>query len=292
MPGIFILSLDCEGKWGVADHVNDGHHKTLSDTYLRRAYYDILKTLDDFGVSGTFAITSMFALSPDELLALPIDQITEVLPYTKAAFKDIQNLNFDGWSAPWMRGLISSNHEIGCHGVTHTPWDAMSIAQARFELSLVSVDSRQTFIFPRNRINHLDLLTELGFKGFRLPPQKRSRLSSLAREFNVFAQAQENPTPTVLQAVPAGHFINWRSGLRRAVPPALTRLRARRILADAARNNGVAHFWTHPENIASAPSTLENLSAVIEEATALRDQGKIVCMTQAEYCDHIRFKNM
>lgn len=287
MPGIFILSLDCEGKWGVADHLNVSHQKQLSDAHLRGAYGAIAVLLDEIGISATFAFTELFTLSADELLELPADEIVEHLPYTKAAFSNIKARTFEGWSAPWVKDLVAAHHEIGCHGITHTPWDTMSETQACFELSLVSRRNGQTFIFPRNRINHLALLTREGFRGYRLPPLDRSRLLSLASEFNISAPAEQNPLASALQAVPAGYFINWRSGLRKIVAPSWTRLRARRILKDAVKSNGVAHFWTHPENIASAPSTLSNLRAVLEEAALLRAEGKIICMTQAQYCDYL-----
>ena len=287
MPGIFILSLDCEGKWGVADRLNDGHHKLLNDARLRDAYGAISALLDQLRISATFAFTELFTLSADELLALPGDEIVDRLPYAKAAFANIRAGEFEGWSAPWAKDLVADHHEIACHGVTHTPWDTLNEAQARFELSLLSRQNGQTFIYPRNRINHLDILEGAGFKGYRLTPVIRSRMSSLASEFDIFASAEPNSRALPLQAIPAGHFINWRSGLRKIVPPAWTRLRARRILEDAVKSNGVAHFWTHPENIASAPSTLSNLRAVLEEAASLRTEGKMICMTQAKYCDYV-----
>ena len=287
MVGIFILSLDCEGKWGVADILNKAHEKQLSDANLQGAYSAIATSLDSFGISATFAFTELFTLSEDELLALPLEEIVETLPYTKAAFKDIAAGRFEGWSAPWAKNLLAARHEIACHGVTHTPWDAMSDAQARFELSITSRTRGQTFIFPRNRINHLDLLNEHGFKGYRLTPQTRSRVSSLASEFNIYAGAEQNPLISSLQAIPAGYFVNWRSGLRKIVPTSWTRCRARRILENAVKSKGVAHFWTHPENIATAPSTLLNLRAILEEAANLRAEGKLICMTQSQYCDYL-----
>ena len=75
-------------------------------------------------------------------------------------------------------------------------------------------------------------------------------------------------------------FINWRSGARKLVPTAVTRRRARNLLGDAVRTGGVAHFWLHPENIASAPATLANLEAVVSEIVRMRDAGQIRVETQ------------
>ena len=63
----------------------------------------------------------------------------------------------------------------------------------------------------------------------------------------------------------------------------MTRWRARRILDHAARTGGVAHFWTHPENIATSPETLKNFNNVIDEVARAADRGDVRPMTQVEF---------
>jgi peptidoglycan/xylan/chitin deacetylase (PgdA/CDA1 family) len=288
MPGLFIVSFDCEGKWGVADLLAPVHHRTLSDERIRNAYEAIVRLLADLSVPATFAVTELFLKSRDELMALPEDEIRERLPYVGPAFDDLARGSGEGWSAPWLLDLIGRVHEQACHGVTHTPWTAMTREQACYELSLAQKAAGRTFIHPRNAVAHLDLIEEAGFAGYRLPPPERSRAISMASEFNPFARAERSPPCAPLQPIPGGYFINWLSGLRRIVPKAVTRLRARRVLQDAARNGSVAHFWTHPENIAAAPATLGNLAAVLEEAVSLRRQGLIEVVTQIDYCRSLK----
>ena len=100
MPGIFILSLDCEGKWGIADQLNESHREFLSDARLRVAYASVVALLDQFGLSATFAFTSLFTLPPNQLRALPGEEISYRLPYTVSAFNDFKLGLFEGWSAP------------------------------------------------------------------------------------------------------------------------------------------------------------------------------------------------
>lgn len=287
MAGIFVLSLDCEGKWGLADQLTPAHNTYFSEPRLRDAYATVVGLLDSFDINATFAFTSLFTLTPDELSGLPIDMMYDRLPYTRSALRDFRNGLFQGWSAPWARDMVKSRHEIGCHGVTHTPWDCMDDEQAAFELSLVPLEVNQTFVFPRNRVGHLPLLARAGFKGYRCAPKARSRVRSLMSEFAILASAEPFPPPATPLSIPAGYFINWRSGLRQVVPATVTRMRVRHILEDAVRTNGVAHFWTHPENIASAPATATNFRIVLEEAARLRAEEGLVCLTQAQYCDHI-----
>jgi peptidoglycan/xylan/chitin deacetylase (PgdA/CDA1 family) len=283
MAGRFILSFDCEGKWGIADHLRPEHDALLSGGRLTEAYGWIAALLAETEVPATFAFTELMLLDPAALAALPGAEIAARLPYTSAAFAEIAAGRFDGWSLPEVAALVADRHEIATHGVTHAPWGEIDAAQARFELSLTARAPGQTFIFPRNQVAHVEVLAEAGFTGYRLGPPPRSRAVSLLQEANLASRSEPVPSAAVPQPIPAGYFINWRSGPRRLVPPALTRARARRILNHAARTGGVAHFWTHPENIASAPGTLVNLRAVIEEAVKLRDAGRIEIQTQRDF---------
>jgi hypothetical protein len=64
---IFILSLDCEGKWGVADHISDHHTHYFTGANLRRAYADLLALFEKWEVSATFAFVMAFTLAEEEL---------------------------------------------------------------------------------------------------------------------------------------------------------------------------------------------------------------------------------
>lgn len=287
MTGTVVFSLDCEGKWGVADHLTREHHASLDDANLRATYGRVCDVFAGFEVPATFASVALFAMSDEEFAALPLADIAQDLPYARPALADLQGGTGQGWRAPWYRDMVGDLHELASHGGTHTPFDDLSPSQADFELSLIPDLAGQTFIFPRNRVGHLVRLAEAGVIAYREAPQRGSRLASLAAEFNVRERAQEprrsTGAPGEPAAIPAGYFINWLSHLRKLVPPAVTRLRARSIIEDAARTGGVAHFWTHPENIATAPATLENLVAIIEEAVRLRDRGEIVVRTQKDF---------
>ncbi len=294
MTGKFILSLDCEGKWGVADHLTAEHHRTLSDDRLRSCYRDILALLDEYNVPATFAFVGAFTLSETEFRVHgdALDSFAAVAPhYIAPALDDCRNGSREGWLADWSVGGVEAAktaHEIACHGPTHLPWDNnVSEQVARTELALLdfmpAIKNSKTYIFPRNYVGHTDILSEYGFVGYRAA-KSMSRIVSLASEFNIFSPAEADFPLSRPLAIPAGYFVNWKSGLRKSVPTSLSALRARNMLKAAAQNGRSVHYWTHPENIASAPQTLDVLRAIIQEAAYLRDAGKIEIMTQIDYC--------
>lgn len=280
MAGHFILSLDCEGKWGVADHLEPAHHATLTEARLRESYAAILALLARYDIAATFAFVGCFALSKSALLALPHREMAARLPFTAPAFADLHGGTGDGWSGDWAVAMVGDRHEIACHGITHTPMAMMDADQVRYELGLLGPVAGQTYIFPRNQVGHLDALAAAGITGYRLSAESSS-LGRLASEFNPFTPPEPDLPFASPQPIPAGHFINWLSGARKLVPVELSRLRARRMLERAAATGRVVHFWSHPENMASAPATLAVLEAILQEVARLRDAGRIIVETQA-----------
>jgi len=299
MAARFILSLDCEGKWGVADHLGPDEHRSLSDARLRKAYADILALLDEFDVPATFAFVGLFSESPDALKKLRPDLagLTARAPrYLGPAWADMDDGSREGWHGDWAvdaAGASRAGHELALHGVTHVPWGSIDRAFAAAEMEMLealssAIRNATTFIYPRNQVAHTDVLAEAGFEGFRLAPPPRSRLRSLLSELNVFSapeagsKAEGGPV-----RIPGGYFVNWQSGLRRVVPRSVSRARAKRMLAEAARDGRVVHYWTHPENIASAPDTLRLLRGIVAMAARARDAGRCEILTQQAYCRQV-----
>jgi len=297
VTGRFILSLDCEGKWGVADHLGAVEHRTLTDASLREAYSSVVALLDDFDIPATFAFVGLFGESVGSFRRLrpAFEQLAaRAEDYLGSALDDMDNGSGEGWHGDWaveMVGAAKTQHEIALHGISHFPWDRMDDAFVADEMALHRelegpVGRSLTMVFPRNRVAHTDLLTSIGIEGYRLAAKGRSRLQTLAAEFNIFERGQmdegescHRPLP-----IPAGYFVNWQKGLRRLVPKAVSERRFGNILADAGARDGVSHYWLHPENIAGAPATLDLLRGMIRQVAQARDAGRCIVQRQIDYC--------
>ena len=297
MTGRLILSLDCEGKWGVADHLGSAAHRALGDASLRQAYSAVVALLDEFDVPATFAFVGLFGESPSSFRRLRpvIEQLAaRAKGYLRPALADMDHGSKEGWHGDWAVEAVGSaraQHEIAFHGISHVPWDQMNDTFVADEMALYRelegpVGRSLTMVFPRNRVAHAGLLPSIGIEGFRLAAKRRSRLRSLAAEFNIFERCERDPIGSDLSPVPipAGYFVNRQYGLRRLVPRAVSERRFANILSDAEATGGVCHFWLHPENIASAPATLDLLRGMIRQAACARDAGRCVVQTQIGYC--------
>ena len=298
MTARVILSFDCEGKWGVADNLNAVTHQKLSDASLQRAYHSLLDCFATHQIPATFAFVGCFTLPMEKLVQLrpELERQAKSFPhYLSPAIQDCFEGSSQGWSGQWAMEAVANareKHEIGLHGVTHVHWNdpAMTEALAREELGLAYEAAfpvcsvARTFVYPCNAVIHTALLTERGLLAYREVRPRGSRLASLLSEFNVFSSSDSDRNPTASPlAIPPGYYINWQHGLRRTVPFFVSKLRMRRILAHAVSTGGVAHFWGHPEDFATAPSTFVLLKALLEEIASLRDRGLCEVLTQYDY---------
>ena len=211
------------------------------------------------------------------------------------ALSDAEHGSQQGWHGAWaVDELLASKtrHELALHGVTHIPWDSMDRAQAQIEMRLLReieapVRDSRTFVYPRNRVAHADLLSDFGIAGYRMSPPPKSRLASLLAEFDIFARPEWDAPTGEPQPIPAGHFVNWQSRTRRIVPIELSTMRADRMLKEAADGDGIVHFWLHPENVVTAPRTLVLLRKIIELVARYREAGRCEVMTQVDYCRNV-----
>ena len=301
MTARFILSLDCEGKWGSADILTAHHRRDLSDRKLAAAYRAILDLLDEYGIAATFAFAGLFSQSAKAFADLrpELERFSRFAPeYVQPALNDIDQTHGSGWHGHDLVEAVTnarSNHEVALHGVTHVPWTRLNRDAAKAELHLFErlsgpVRQSRTFVYPRNLVAHTQLLADHGFQGFRTARASRSRTASLLSEFNLFERPDALSPGTGIVAIPSGYFLNWRSGLRRVVPPVVTKLRARHLL-DQARDGGVVHYWLHPENVATAPTTIGLLQMLLREVAVRRDAGRCDVMTQIDYCRSLQQPN-
>ena len=282
MTGTAIISLDCEGRWGVADNLTPALAAGLTDARLRAAYRGITDLFAQTEISATFAFVELFTRPVSREAAGLVRDLAEELPYLAAAAAGLA-AGDEGWVGDWALEMAGEGgHEIAFHGATHVPWSDLTPDQARRELALTRAEHRQTMVFPRNVVAHVDVLAEFGCKAYRGHRSFSSRAHSLLSELDLGTPSQPMPDAADCSPaeLPSGIFVNWRSGPRKLVPPAVTRRRARHLLADAARTGGAAHFWLHPENIATAPATFANLEGIVAEIVRFRDAGQIRVATQ------------
>ncbi|MFT5464957.1 MAG: peptidoglycan/xylan/chitin deacetylase (PgdA/CDA1 family) [Verrucomicrobiales bacterium] len=300
MEPTFIISFDCEGKWGMADCLNPAFESRLRTQQLLSVYDRIVETLDRHEIKATFAFVGLFTIDPDDWHEIRPWAEEAILDraYLKSFFENDAAGQHEGWfgcSAAAEKIAKHSDHEFGSHSFSHCMIDETTMTEADFardldalrKLPLFADLDDLTFIYPRNQIGYPKVLESSGYIGFRealpQPAGRLGRVQNLIKEFGAKIQPQPHPKPAKLVQIPSGYFLNWRSGLRAKVPLQRTINRWRNLLSQTAKEGGVAHLWSHPHNFIEYPGMFEQFDAILAHAAELIRSGELQSQTMKEY---------
>jgi peptidoglycan/xylan/chitin deacetylase (PgdA/CDA1 family) len=296
--GTFMLSLDCEGKWGLVDCLAPRHKQLFTTGHLDASYRKVTSLLRKYSIEATFAFTSAFTLTPAEFdrLRPALEDFRRIGadPWIGRALAEIEQDQGQGWFAPACFDAVCEpgGHEIGSHGFSHIPWREPYATPAVIDAELAlcrsipafSGPSVATFVFPRNQVAHLELLAAHGFLGYRSASPPASRAAKLASEFNLLSRSEKwQPSGRTPLPLPAGFFLNWRHGLRRSVPAALTVSRWKHMLRHAGTHGGIVHGWTHPENFIDGDGMFQMFEEILRSVADEREAGRLQVLTNREF---------
>ena len=300
----FILSLDCEGKWGAADHLENSVLDNYTSAALEAAYRRIVQLLDRYAVPATFAFSSCFYLTADEVNAHP--EWFEPSDYSGRDWFNPFRLNaakqnFDGWLCPAALEtvMMSGAHEIASHGFSHVPLGESHISAAQFRREMECVRAAEalrgiksdTFIFPRNQVGYLSALFGHGFTAYRPPMPREGRtspgakLARLVNEFNIYEKPQDHSTHGQPLALPPGKMLMVRSAYRRWIPSGAIKTKFEHVLDRTIRRGQVLHLFAHPHNFITGRRQYDILEAVLQAVAERVRGGELTVLTQHGYCE-------
>lgn len=297
--GIFTLSLDCEGLWGVADHLG-ADTQCINQSSLSEVYRYIEDVLSHHSIKATYAFTTLFTQDEADIIKykdIIKTHINEQDEWYKYIYSALQNENLNGWlGRDFYLKAKQNGHEIAWHGFTHHPLGQSTkenivefeVAESLkiFKKESLSVNS---IVFPRNDVSHLQLLNNSGFNVYRKGVIEQSRLHSnkyyrVLDELNIlkpsqkFKKSKSNP----MIGLPAGYFLNWPSGPRRLIPREVTYKRWDHILRSASRKSAQAHMWFHPHNMITAPKMRDTFENIIKNVSTKIQNGELINLTMDE----------
>lgn len=266
MSGAFCISIDVELAWGVWDRPNA--ESLVRGPEERSIVRALVEMFDRHDVSATWAIVGRL-----------LDRAPDRLP--------------DLWFAPEVIDTIRAAkvpQDIGSHSYAHVyftdiPRDELrrDLAQARKVHDAHGLPFT-SFVFPKNRVAHTDLLAEAGVQVFRSVDHgwhidARERFGTAAGRIANLVDKVLPITPRVVDPIrrdglvelPSSMLLMARNGLRRAAHPAAVVAKARRGLRAAVETDKTFHLWFHPSNFYFEPERqLAILEDIVAEAASLR----------------------
>jgi peptidoglycan/xylan/chitin deacetylase (PgdA/CDA1 family) len=284
--GSLCISIDVELAWGIWDKPSAAYHARCAareQTIIDR----LVDLFDRHAVAATWAIVGRLLERDASAAALT--------PYGDRI-----------WYAPQLIDRVRAARtpqDIGSHSYAHTYFGEAPREQLRTDLAAARRvhDAHglpfTSFVFPRNQVDHIDLLREAGVKVFRSVDHGwhitvRERLGRAAgRVANLIDKLVPVPPATVrpvehagVVELPSSMLLLGRNGLRRAVHPAAIIAKARAGLHAARRNGGVFHLWFHPSNFYyDTDRQLDTLGEIVRAAAEMRERGAIDIRPMASF---------
>jgi peptidoglycan/xylan/chitin deacetylase (PgdA/CDA1 family) len=215
--GALIISIDVDvGDKSVGEknrgfndlNVNDYLSESTVGEIEEMAVPQILHVLEDFEIPVTFAIRGQLTETDGRL----IDLIKQ----------------------------SSLKHDIGGHGYYHRAFTGLSRSEAEKELEMLTAGMRKfsiepkSFVFPKNKVAHLDLLEKHGFKCYRGYGSFRFDGTYICKHGNIYD-------------VHPSFFLGS--------SPYLVCLN--RIIDITVKYKSPFHIWFHPSDFGSTPQSIQ-----------------------------------
>jgi len=307
VSGVFTLSVDVEGLWGlffVRSYVED----TSAAEAGRRALPRMLSLLAERRMHATFAFVGHLFLDGCG-------------PWTGAPHPDAPRPKYSWYDRDWYAddpggdetshplwyarsqalAAAAAGHDVGAHGFAHAILDSSCVAsdvadsefsQAQAAARAAGLPALRSFVFPQNVVGHADRLAAAGFSCYREsdggrgaragPPGGLRRARNLAEHALAAEPFVGKPVRRAdgVVALPSSFPLLGREGIRKAVTRGARVARVEKGLDAAARDGAMLHVWTHPHAL-SDEDAFADLVAVLDAVARRRDRGDVEVLTMA-----------
>lgn len=299
--GVFTLSLDFELIWGTQDVAGPDGFKEACLFERRRIVGDLLALLHEFEIPATWCIVGHLFLDAcdgkhADLKRPTHNWIRDDWFKHDPGGQESENSVFLGKSLVKKILACPTMQEVGFHSFSHVIWGDPGCSREVAESEIAACvraaawtgKTGVSFVFPRNRVGHLDVLAQHGVRVFRGPGprwyERDENPGVLGRLAHLLEVAIGTPAPTVLPETSPEGLVNLPGsmiylpahGVRGLIPVSRRVQRALAGLNEAAEQRRVFHLWFHPTNLADHYESMKaGLREVFGRARELRDAGQL-----------------
>jgi peptidoglycan/xylan/chitin deacetylase (PgdA/CDA1 family) len=295
MP-VFIISLDTELIWGYVSYPsNKIIHMLKNDKKKARGCINILLNLfEKHNIPATWAVVGHLFLDHCEY--------TNGMPH-----KDMPRFNENWYSIDpctdikkeplfYGRDIIEKilstqiKHEIGYHSFSHVPFSdcTREVAEAEIkkgiELAKEFNITFESFVYPENKIGHVDILKKYGFKIYRGQNSRGNNANKIIplRIIN-FTKSEIMGSP--VEPIFREGIWEIPGSMQFSDPlfPYNLVSRAKLGTNKAIRNNKIFNVFLHPGTLLAEPILEKKLDNFLAFVANKRDEGKIHVMTMGNY---------
>lgn len=299
MTGCIVFSVDAELAWGSHDLHPLSEDQRDRYSRARERWARLLRLFEEYRVPATWAIVGHLLTDDPEYRA--------AYPYSGDWFTTAdrnRKKRPEEWLAPELIDDVASatvDHEIASHSYSHAVFSeiARDVAAAECELARVVGQENgydlRSFVFPRNRVAHLDVIAEHGFDSYRgvhpdtlqVVPGVRGLQMILGGLTGVFAPPTVTPYVDEygLVNIPASFFLGgfrgkpWSGLLSVSEDPVVTL--TKRGIDSAVEDGDVFHMWLHPHDLAGE-RYFDRMEQILDYVAMKRSRNDVRVRTMAD----------
>ena len=283
--GKLTVSLDFEIGWGAVESER-WKLREQKGVYrdLRPILREMIAQLDDYGISLTWATVGAMVSepTPEDFDHLPEKYRKMLQEFLSKAEQSTR----DGRDLIGMLLSMKTLQDIGSHSYSHTRFHIPSYSEKAKLIDLkkgvqalrnLGIEP-QSFVYPVNQVENVDLLEKAGLSIVRLPPQRAESTTVQKIAHSLFSSpptACRESLSERFETETGSMLYNWRNkkdfGLRRY----LTLYQIRKGFSTIKKSDHHLHLWFHPFNLAEIYGLKEFFFEILKDAAKLRDTGHI-----------------
>lgn len=296
---IFIISLDLELLWGLINAKDKSAKKIINillnnKDKVRKGIDMLLSIFEKYRIPATWAtVGHLFLDHCEKIDGIPHKHMPRPRPdwYDK---DPCTNINKDPlfYGKDIIEKIISSNieHEIGYHSFSHVifPECSREVCEAEIREGIKLAKEfgikLNSFVFPENKVAHVDILKKYGFKIYRgrvatrYDKDQNIILRLIYGSFHTFVAYPVEP--------------EWKDGIWEIKSSMLffhpyfgshtLLFKAKHGIDRAIKTRRVFHIHMHPHDIVLCRSLIFSLEKLLKYVAKRRDEGKLLVMTMGQ----------
>lgn len=263
--GIFCISIDTELLWGRKNNLKEFISRAKKERVIIK---QLLELFNKYNTPATWAIVGELFFKFNKNIK------NDNLWHAEDIVKDIKK---------------TKKQEIACHSFTHPVFDQISEKQAEKEIkncldAAEKLDvNLKSFVFPKNRIKHLNILEKYNFTNYRGLSKHQNKFPQLFDLFLPIGQVSKISTNNELLNIPATMYYLSTRGIRKFIPIQIRVFKAKLGIKKAIKNGKLFHLWFHPTDLTDNPNgMILGLEKIIKYAVKMKNKNKLEIKSMGE----------
>jgi peptidoglycan/xylan/chitin deacetylase (PgdA/CDA1 family) len=292
----FIISIDLELAWGFAQYPSHNALKILDTNAekARKAIDFLLRSFEKYEIPATWAtVGHLFLDHCEKCNGMPHVN----MPRFRKNWYDVDTCsNTKKDPLHYGRDIIEKilmnkiGHEIGYHSFSHIPFSDCSreVAEAEIiegiKLAKEFEITFKSFVFPENKVGHVDILKKYGFKVYRGECQVYSDecQNIINHNFNrlrdrVIAPLTEPQWMDGIIEIPGSMYLWDVPSLQWTLVP-----RFKQGIDKAINKGSIFHVFLHEWNLACDPNLCIYIDKLLKFVSNKRNEKKLQVLTMEE----------